>query len=565
MYRYFMENRRIILKYIMGNKVKCIILIGMNLINTLFSLILPILNMNLINLFVYGRIKDKQMYYISIYIITLVVSMLSSFCFAIYKRRMDLEMQKEIQILVLSKKMKKSTSSFKVNENGEVDALVKFDVPIFQQYIIQIIVELPVAVFRVIGVMFLLTYLSIEFALLVIALETIIFLFQHYVGKKIEIQSMKVREKFSFWNELVSNIINSMKYAKYIGSEVYLKQKYENTYNQYINAAIIHSKMTSKTSTITELLLSMNTIIVLCIGSLKIFYGNMEIGVLISLVQYVGMFFSSVSSVLRMLLEMQSEKKSIINVIEELKARDEKNIEGESYVKRNINKLFLDNISFSYVKNKNILYNASAEFDIGKMNYIIGKSGVGKSTILKLILQEYELNSGKIYAVDEDEKIINDVVQNISLVPQENVFYTDTIYNNITLSQDVSQEVVDNICKKCCVYEDIMQMERGFDTILSSGIKNISGGQLKRMALARAVISDRKILLLDEPTEGLDKSNAISVVSAIRNYAEKRIIIIITHNMELIQQGDNVYCIADSKLMSGFARKSFRYSVTDKL
>lgn len=123
---------------------------------------------------------------------------------------------------------------------------------------------------------------------------------------------------------------------------------------------------------------------------------------------------------------------------------------------------------------------------------------MGKTTIIKLLLGEYEISNGKIYGIDGEGRKIDGLSQEMGLVPQENVFFTDTIYNNIVLGNDISEKKLIEVCKECCLYDDIMQMEEKFNTILSNGITNISGGQLKRLALARTAILDKKIVEVEK-------------------------------------------------------------------
>ena len=234
MYKYLWVNRKFIFKYLKKDRTKFFVLIALNVMNIVLALILPMLNMNMINLFAYQRISSRHMFFIVIYVMVLFVSAFEIFVYTTYRRKVDLEMQKELQMILLSNKMQKDRRSYDINERGELDALIKFDVPTFQQYFIQFIIDFPISVVRIICIIFLLACLSVEFSVLVIGLEAIILFFQRHMGKKLERQSLKVREKFSFWNELISNIINSMKYINYIGAERYLKNKYESTYNQYI-------------------------------------------------------------------------------------------------------------------------------------------------------------------------------------------------------------------------------------------------------------------------------------------------------------------------------------------
>lgn len=137
----------------------------------------------------------------------------------------------------------------------------------------------------------------------------------------------------------------------------------------------------------------------------------------------------------------------------------------------------------------------------------------------------------------------------ISFVPQENIFFTDTIYNNIVMDCDCDREYVYEVCKECSIYEDILGLEDGFETIISNGILNFSGGQIKRLSIARAIVQNKEVLLVDEPTVGLDKDNVKKIVECIRKYAKKKLVVVITHDKTLEENAEKIYSISDKKLI----------------
>lgn len=512
------------------------------------GVVLPILNMNLINLFIYNSFSSKHLLYVILYLCTLVLISIFNFYSSVYERKTELSIEKHIRSIVLSKLIKKSKNDYVTNEIGETDTLLKFDISIFIQMLKRLIFELPMALLRAVVIWVILSMIGLDIAVLVLVLQLVIIYFQIKMGKKIEYISENIRTKFMICNEWLSSIIDSIKDVKYIGADKYLKDKYSRSYDEYTNKSIIHSKLANKTSNTIEILLDINLIIILCIGSIKIYLGNIGVGALILLVQYVSSFFSGISSIFNIIIEVQGENQQLCNVINILENKNQHNI-NNSVTNDKLNKVVINTISFKYPNGQYIFKNASAEIKKGMINYILGPSGVGKTTLLKLIEKEYSVSSGSIFGVSSTNNKIKDLSELISLVPQNNLFYTDTVYNNIVFDNEVAIEKVIEICKLCYIYDDIMSMNNGFDTILSKGINNFSGGQLKRLSLARSLVQNKEILLLDEPTAGLDTENSKLVLSTLMKISKNKIVIVITHDNYIIKSNENTYMIENKKLV----------------
>ena len=124
----------------------------------------------------------------------------------------------------------------------------------------------------------------------------------------------------------------------------------------------------------------------------------------------------------------------------------------------------------------------------------------------------------------------------------------DTIYNNLTLGENVNKDEVIEVCKECAIYNDIMELEKGFDTIISNGIVNFSGGQIKRLSLARAILQRKEVLLLDEPTANLDLNNTDLILECIKKYSSNKIVLLITHDYNAKNKMDNVFELKEGKL-----------------
>lgn len=231
----------------------------------------------------------------------------------------------------------------------------------------------------------------------------------------------------------------------------------------------------------------------------------------------------------------------------------------KSFVKENFGTLKVNNIKGNIeFKNVDFQYNSNKLFEnlnfkIGpnKMIAIVGKSGEGKSTILKLISKGYSVDSGKVlidnYNINDlSEKTIKD---NISIVSQSPYIFNLSIKDNIKLANpDTTDEEIIDVCKKAQIHDVIESMEDGYDTLVGENGVILSGGQKQRIAIARALIKKSKIILLDEATSSLDNSNQEKIKNVIKELSKDHTVIIVAHRLSTIVDADNIFVVDKHKI-----------------
>ena len=197
------------------------------------------------------------------------------------------------------------------------------------------------------------------------------------------------------------------------------------------------------------------------------------------------------------------------------------------------NKIKVSNISFSYKEGKEILKNFSTEFAYPSKYFIVGKSGGGKTTLLKLIQGLYEVNSGEISIGDKNIKNLSkkSLREIFGYLSQDIYLFTGTIRENITLWQEYSDEEIWKVLKMCKIEEYVKSLEKGLDTVILENGKNISGGQRQRIGLSRLLLRNPKYLLIDEGTSQLDEENRLGIEETLLNLEDKGVLII-THNLQ---------------------------------
>ncbi|MFX0547744.1 ABC transporter ATP-binding protein [Hathewaya histolytica] len=202
-----------------------------------------------------------------------------------------------------------------------------------------------------------------------------------------------------------------------------------------------------------------------------------------------------------------------------------------------------DNVSFEYEKGENTINNLSFKAKEGTMTALVGPSGSGKTTITSLIARFWDINSGTIKIGGQDIKEIkpDSLLKHISMVFQDVYLLNDSIYNNIKLgNESATKEDVIIAAKIANCHEFIEKLENKYDTIVGEGGSTLSGGEKQRISIARAILKDAPIVLLDEATASLDADNELEIRKAIKKLTLKKTVIVIAHRLNTIKDADQI-------------------------
>ena len=214
------------------------------------------------------------------------------------------------------------------------------------------------------------------------------------------------------------------------------------------------------------------------------------------------------------------------------------------------NSVTLEDVRFGY-HDKEILHGVTMELKAGTVNAIVGPSGSGKSTIAKLIASLWDVDSGsiKIGGVDVKEMALADFNRKIAYVAQDNYLFNETIRENIRQGNpDATDEQVVEVTKKSGCYEFIMQLENGFDTVAGGAGGHLSGGEGQRISIARAMLKDAPIVILDEATAYTDPENEAILQSSIAKLVAGKTLIVIAHRLSTIKDSDRIFVVNDGNV-----------------
>jgi len=213
-----------------------------------------------------------------------------------------------------------------------------------------------------------------------------------------------------------------------------------------------------------------------------------------------------------------------------------------------------DNVGFSYSTEEGehqILHNVDLEVKAGEMMALVGPSGAGKSTLVNLIPRFFDVTSGRILLDDKDirDLTLSSLRKQVAQVTQETILFNDTVRNNIAYGRpDVKTELVEQAARNALAHDFILRMPQGYDTVIGEKGFRLSGGERQRIAIARAILKNAPILILDEATSSLDAESESLVQAALANLVEGRTVLVIAHRLGTIRGANRIAVLEDGRI-----------------
>lgn len=299
----------------------------------------------------------------------------------------------------------------------------------------------------------------------------------------------------------------------------------------------------TKAAAATELIVSLFILLTLAVGILLVHKGEITVGkMVLGVVAVFGSFgpVIAISALPGNLTQTFASGDRVLNLLEETPVAEEitngKNISYE--------KLEVKDLSFAYNTSEPVLKNICMHAQKGEIVGIVGESGCGKSTLLKLLLRFWKKDSGEINYNNIDIEQINtsNLLDNVTMVSQVTYLFDDTIEENLRIARpDATQEELEEACRMASVHDFITTLPQGYKTRVGALGDNLSAGEKQRIGLARAFLSGRELILLDEPTSNVDSINEGIILKALAQQKHKKSIILVSHRESTMAIADRVY------------------------
>ena len=384
-------------------------------------------------------------------------------------------------------------------------------------------------------------------------LIVIIIYFLIFLAYKKQIQNMtnNIQEENAKVNSLLVESISSYETIKGLNLEEKFKNKINLKYLDAINSNLGLTKTMYTVDLLKNLTEGIIILFVIYIGINNVMDKSMTIGSLITYNTLLYYFLNPIRNSFDFYHELYYVKNSIKRInnllcfkYEKLDQKTNLNIDGN---------IVIDNLNFSYNSKKQIIKGISCIIPKGNKIVILGSSGSGKSTILKILYRYYEINRGMISLnnYDINDFTLSDIRNNITYVSQNEFLYTDTIKNNIILGRNITDEEFLKVCKLTYIDEIIKDNIMSYNFRLEENGINLSGGQRQRIILARALLKKTNIILIDEGLNEIDIVLERKILTNIFNYYPNKTIIIVSHRLDNIDLYNQIIKIEEGKIKNG--------------
>lgn len=375
----------------------------------------------------------------------------------------------------------------------------------------------------------------------------------YYVSKLINQKSEEIQKQLAEVTTIAQESYSGIRILKSFVMEKMIGKVFEESTEKYRQNALKLAKIDSVFSPLILLLIGLSTILTIYVGSTKVINHEISYGNVAEFVIYINMLTWPVTSLgwIASLVQQAAASQKRINEFLDTKPSitEDKNTK---YIDLQGNISFI-NVSFTYPEtNVKALTNINFDIKSGEKIAIIGKTGSGKSTIAELILRTYDVDNGSITLDNQDIKdySLSNIRSNIAYVPQDVFLFSDTIFNNIALNDEsITHEMVEEITKNVSLWDDINQMPNKFSTIIGERGVTLSGGQKQRIAIARALIKNPDIIILDDCLSAVDTETEYKILEFLKQKLGSKTTIFITHRLFKSLRFDKIITLVDGKIV----------------
>lgn len=363
------------------------------------------------------------------------------------------------------------------------------------------------------------------------------------------LRSRKMGELNDFAEEKISGMKTLKAYHQEDNTLKDMDDLNEEVVTAYYKSEYYSSMMGPSVNMINNLSLSLISVF----GALMYMTGSISLGNISSFVQYSRRFSGPINEIANIYGELQSAlaaAERVFNLLDEpLEKADAPDAEVLQHVDGNVE---MQHVSFGYEKGKTILKDLSFKAPKGAMVAIVGPTGAGKTTLINLLMRFYDADSGRVTV---DGKPIDAVTRDslrkaYSMVLQDTWLFAGTIFDNIAYAKPgATREEVENVAKAARIHRYIMTLPQGYDTVITDDGANISKGQKQLLTIARAMLVDAKMLILDEATSNVDTRTEVQIQQAMRKLMENKTCFVVAHRLSTIRHADLILVVKDGNVI----------------
>jgi len=548
-----------LLRYILQFKFQFLIVILFTFLTNLFQLIGPYLSGLAVDEIDISKKEVKTidlelvLYYcllmFGFYVISCILSLIINYLMINVSKKIIYQMRKDLFNKLLDLPIK----FFDSTKTGDIISRMSYDIDTINTSLSSDVVAIISSVLTVVGSFIMMILISRVLILVFAVTLPISFYVIRRRAKLVRPLFSKRSHKNGELNAFVEEMTSGHKTIKVYNKEEEIFENfmkineevceatYKAEYHGFINGPIMMG--------INNVALSLISII----GATLYLFNQISLGNINSFITYSRKFSGPINEVANIMAEIQSAISAgerVFTLMDEL--AEPKDVEDAVELTDVLGEVRLENVSFGYLENKTIIKNLNVSVKPGELIAIVGPTGAGKTTLINLLMRFYDVNEGTIYLDGHDIRNVTreSLRKSYAMVLQDTWLFNGTIFENITYGNDsATLEDVKRVCKAAMIDEYIEKLPNGYDTYLNEQGSNISKGQKQLLTIARAMLLDANMLILDEATSNVDTMTEIEINKAMTHLMKDKTCFIIAHRLSTIMNADKILVVKDGEII----------------
>ncbi len=442
---------------------------------------------------------------------------------------------------------------FDAHQTGDIISRISYDIDTVNASLSNDLLQIAASAITVLGSLAMMIVISPMLVLVFAVTIPMSILFTRYMTKRVRPLFHKRSVMLGELNGFVEEIISGQKTTKAYHREEVMVSRFDRRNKEAVDAYYNADYYGGMTGPSVNLINNLSLAFVSIFGAVLFLFGRITIGNLSSFVLYSRKFSGPINEIANIISELQSACAAAERVFrlidEEPEPPDREGAEALTEVTGDVT---MEHVKFGYDPGKTVIRDLSFHAPAGGLIAIVGPTGAGKTTLINLLMRFYDPDSG---AITLDGREIQDITRkslrlSYAMVLQDTWLFTGTIFENLAYGRkDASREDVEAAAKAAHIHRYIMGLPRGYDTVLDENGMNISQGQKQLLTIARAMLLDARMLILDEATSNVDTRTEMRIQSAMRELMRDKTCFVIAHRLSTIRNADNILVVRDGDIV----------------